>query len=127
MPRIERVKFPVEAFPPHTAVEGACAFRLESGGEGEPNAWNSWSYDGGPARLLLRCDPVTQMTTLTSAEGVVQQWHDPLDALRWMQQFKREDARDDARGDDKGADGDVGDERADDTSPPFKGGWIGYL
>src|SRR5690349_20724363 len=91
MPRIERVKFPVGAFPPHTAVEGACAFRLESGGEGEPNPWNRWSYDGGPARLLLRCEPATQMTTLTAADGVIQQWHEPIDALRWMQQFKRED------------------------------------
>ena len=77
---------------------------LESGGAVTP--WSRWSYDCGPARLALRCDAQTLVTTLRGADGVRRTWDDPRDALRWL-----EDQCD----------------LPPEPGPPFKGGWVGWI
>jgi para-aminobenzoate synthetase component 1 len=77
---------------------------LESGGAVTP--WSRWSYDCGPARLALRSDAETLVTTLRGADGVRRTWDDPRDALRWL--------------------GDECDEPPQ-SGPPFKGGWVGWI
>lgn len=104
MPTIEPVKFPSDHFPPKTPVEKASDIRLESGGAVTP--WSRWTYHMKPPLLLMRCDARNHVTTLYSAGGTMQEWHDPLEALRWLEQFRVEPAA---------------------AGPPFKGGWVGYF
>ena len=104
MPQIDPVKFPSDQFPPKTPIDKASDMRLESGGEITP--WSRWTYHMGPPVLLLQCDADNRVTRLHSAAGVMQEWYDPLDALRWMETFRREPQQ---------------------PGPPFKGGWVGYL
>jgi para-aminobenzoate synthetase component 1 len=77
---------------------------LDSSGTVGP--WGRWSYVCGPARLALRCDATTVVTTLRAADGVRRSWDDPREALRWLgeQRF-----------------------RPPGEGPPFKGGWVGWL
>jgi para-aminobenzoate synthetase component 1 len=104
VPQIEPVKFPSDHFPPKTPIDKASDIRLESGGE--VTAWSQWTYHLGPPLLLLRCDADNHVTRLYSAGAVMQEWYDPLEALRFMEQFRRETPI---------------------PGPPFKGGWVGYL
>jgi para-aminobenzoate synthetase component 1 len=43
----------------------------------------------GQAALVLRCEQRSRITTLSDASGVQWTWHDPLDALSWMEQDAR--------------------------------------
>jgi len=104
VPRIEKVKFPSEHFPSETRIGKASDIRLESGGEVTP--WSRWTYHMEPPLLLLRCDAENHATRLYTAAGITKEWHDPLEALRWLEAFRKE-----PRGE----------------GPPFKGGWVGYL
>src|SRR3954452_13455717 len=61
---------------------------LHSGGEVTP--WSRWSYSCAPARLALRCDAATGVTTLRGAAGVRRAWDDPREALRWLGEQARE-------------------------------------
>jgi len=77
---------------------------LHSGGQ--VTHWSRWSYACGPARLALRCDAATLVTTLRGAGGICRSWDDPREALRWL-------------GQQAGGPAEPG--------PPFKGGWVGWI
>src|SRR5688572_23032661 len=79
---------------------------LDSSGRVTP--WSRWSYVCGPARLALRCDGGTGVTTLRGAGGVLRTWDEAREALRWLGEQ--------ATGSPANADG-----------PPFKGGWAGWI
>ena len=104
MSQIEPVKFPSTQFPPKTPIESVRETRLESAGP--ITEWNRWSYATDSPLLLLRCDASSRVTTLYSVDGPIQQWDDPLDALRWLATFQTD---------------------APAPGPPFKGGWIGWI
>lgn len=80
------------------------AVTLDGGASGSP--WDRWSYYPAPASRILQCDSRTLITTLCSADGENQRWHDPLAALAWVGEQSPEQPA---------------------AGPPFKGGWIGYL
>ena len=104
MSQIELVKFPSTQFPPKMPIESGRETRLESAGP--VTQWNRWSYATDSPLLLLRCDASSRVTTLYSVDGPIQQWDDPLDALRWLATFQTD---------------------APAPGPPFKGGWVGWI
>src|SRR4051812_14159521 len=104
VPQIEPVKFPSTQFPPKAPIEKPHEVRLESAGP--VTEWSRWSYAAEAPLLLMRCDASNHVTTLYSAGGVMQQWHDPLEALQWLSRFRTD---------------------APTEGPPFKGGWIGWI
>ena len=77
---------------------------LDSSGRRSP--WGWWSYLPGPARLALRCDATSLVTTLRGAGGVVRSWDDPREALGWLGEQCTQPPQE---------------------GPPFKGGWVGWI
>jgi para-aminobenzoate synthetase component 1 len=104
------------------ALNEPARFQLDSAPSADAR-WSRWSYWLGEPLLILSCDAVTGVTTLRtgtvaprsscvyspeSLHSVVRQWGDPLEALAWMS-------------------GTLNDGLISGESPPFKGGWFGYL
>ncbi|HEX3358997.1 MAG TPA: anthranilate synthase component I family protein [Tepidisphaeraceae bacterium] len=100
MAEIEVIQSDLKSLP---AIASAQEFRLESAGA--INEWNRWSYVADAPLMQIRCD-ADRVTTLSNAGGVVQKWHDPLEAIQWMGRFHRISPT---------------------SGPPFKGGWIGWI
>jgi para-aminobenzoate synthetase component I len=98
---IEAIQSPATGLP---GIDSAHEIRLESAGP--VNQWSRWSYLAGAPRLLLRCDATNRVTTLSNGYCILQQWSDPLEAIRWLEEF---------------------DQNPPAAGPAFKGGWIGWI
>jgi len=68
--------------------------------------WSRWSFAPGAARLVLRGATPPDKSRLVGRDGVLKEWADPLDALRWLGEQATESPT---------------------PGPPFKGGWVGWL
>src|SRR5213592_2257772 len=102
----------IERAPYHRAIQSMVQWAsphwpkavLHSSGTLSP--WSRWSYVAGPARLALRCNTTTLVTTLRGQGGVRRSWRDPREALLWLGGQASSPAVD---------------------GPPFKGGWVGWI
>jgi aminodeoxychorismate synthase component I len=55
-----------------------------------PVANSPWHWPRSRPEFLLRCEAGAHLTTLTSRDGVLQTWRNPLEALCWMEQHIRQ-------------------------------------
>ena len=67
------------------AVPKIPAFRLDSSLAGR----NKWTLIPALSDFILRCDSDTLLTTLKSRDDDINSWANPLDALRWLDDFWR--------------------------------------